>query len=411
MVRLLVLLLAFSMTAGAAEAAAKLERVVLVVRHGVRPPTQSNAALAKYADRPWPDWPVAPGELTPHGGETVKLVTEAVRAAYVRHGLLPAAGCAPAGDVTVWADNADQRTRESGRIFAAAIEPGCGLEARWSDASGRDPIFTGKVDQGPCKVDPALIPAVAPPTPAEAERLHLAMAKLQAILAPDACNGGAGTCFAQPPPAPAGSGGSMSGSSMAGMFPASAGLAEDLLLEYVDGKPMSEVGWGRASAADIATVMAIHERAFDAVRDNAYVTDRRAATMARIVLAAMAGEPVRGGPESGPKVRMLALSGHDTNLAWMGGVFGLEWRLPGNPDFTAPATTLAFEVWNYGGRRYVRPVIYYATLDQLRTLSPPVGEALPLRFEDCASGPHGSCPLEALRRRVEALLPADCGTL
>jgi len=29
--------------------------------------------------------------------------------------------------VTVWSDGADQRTRESGRITAAALQPGCNL--------------------------------------------------------------------------------------------------------------------------------------------------------------------------------------------------------------------------------------------------------------------------------------------
>jgi 4-phytase/acid phosphatase len=407
MLRLIALVLAFAAAAGAADSAARLERVVLVVRHGVRPPTQSNAVLAKYAAQPWPEWPVAPGELTPHGGETVKLVARAVRATYVRDGLLPREGCARAGEVSVWADNADQRTRESGRIFAGTVQPGCdSLEAHWSAAAGRDPIFTGS-DDAPCKIDPAqaTLAMQAPPSPAEAERLGLATARLQAILAPDACSGGPGTCFAQA------GGAAPGGMGMTGFFPATAGLSEDLLLEYVDGKPMSEVGWGKASAADIATVMALHEHAFDLIRDNAYVTDRRGATMARIVLSALAGTPVGGGPQSGPEVRMFALTGHDTNLAWMGGVFGLTWTLPDNPDFTAPSTTLAFEVWKRGDRRYVRPVVYYATLDQLRTLHPADGEALPLRFKDCDSGPNGSCPLETVRERVLALLPPGCGEL
>ena len=70
-----------------------------------------------------------------------------------------------------------------------------------------------------------------------------ATARLQAIYAPDACKGGAGTCFTAADAAPG---------AQAGVFPAAGGLAEDLLLEYGDGKPMGDVGWGRASAADIA---------------------------------------------------------------------------------------------------------------------------------------------------------------
>ena len=45
-------------------------------------------------------------------------------------------------------------------------------------------------------------------------------------------------------------------------------------------------------------------------------------------------------------------------------------------------------------------MIYYETLDQLRTLTPGRAEMLPLAFKDCASGPMGSCPLEAITSRV-----------
>ena len=34
--------------------------------------------------------------------------------------------------------------------------------------------------------------------------------------------------------------------------------AEDFLLEYLDGKPMSEVAWGRADAAQVAALLELH---------------------------------------------------------------------------------------------------------------------------------------------------------
>ena len=69
---------------------------------------------------------------------------------------------------------------------------------------------------------------------------------------------------------------------------------------------------------------------------------------------ALAGKPVGGGPQSGPDLKLLALSGHDTNLVLMAGVFGLNWTLPGEPDGTAPSTALAFELWSRR-RAPVRP--------------------------------------------------------
>jgi 4-phytase / acid phosphatase len=397
------IVVALALAAGSASAAPlHLVRVVLVTRHGLRPPTQSNAELAKYSDKAWPEWPVAPGELTPHGGETVKLMGETLRETYRAQGLLPASGCAGAGQVTVWADGADQRTRESGRITAEALQPDCGVKAAYADVHPRDPIFGGS-DTGACSVDAdkfnaAMASAAADPSVTGID-IGPATAKMQAIFAPDACKGGAGTCF------------TAAAGAQAGVFPAASGLSEDLLLEYGDGKPMSEVGWGRASAADIATVMALHERGYALLRANPYLLGHRGAPMARVILAALAGKPVGGGPQSGPDLKLLTLSGHDTNIALMAGLFGLTWTLPGEPDGTAPSSALAFELWSDGARQYVRPVIYYETMDQLRRLTPARAEKLALTFKDCASGPKGSCPLAKVTRRVEALLPPGCGEL
>ena len=403
MIRLLALIAAaFALAAGSAEAATlHLVRVVVVTRHGVRPPTQKNDELAKYSDQAWPNWPVDAGELTPHGGETVKLMGVTVREAYRAEGLLPRHRCAKPAAVTIWADGHDQRTRESGRITAEALQPGCGLKAGSVDTEPRDPIFGGS-DAAACRLDQdkARAWAAANPNTQPLPPLGDSIARLQAIFAPKACEGGAGTCFT---PANAGSGAAMSA------FPAAGGLAEDLLLEYADGKPMREVGWGRASAADIADVMVLHERAFALLRTNTYASANRGAPMARMILAALAGKPVGGGPQSGPDLKLLTLSGHDTNLVLMAGVFGLNWTLPGEPDSTAPATALAFELWSDGAHQFVRPVIYYETMEQLRSLTPDRAEKLPLTFADCASGPKQSCPLEQLTQRVEAVLPPGCG--
>ncbi len=408
MIRLAVLFVAaFALLAGSAEAAPphlRLVRVVVVTRHGVRPPTQTNADLAKYSDKPWPDWPVAAGELTPHGGETVRLMGATLLASYRAQGLLPRKGCAAAGAVTVWADGADQRTRESGRITAEALQPGCGLKAPYADTHPRDPIFGGS-EAAACRMDQdklraAMAAAAADPAVAGVD-VGPPLARLQAIFAPDACKGGAGTCLS----------GSDSSAMAGSVLPAVGGLAEDLLLEYGDDKPMSDVGWGRASAADITEVMALHERSFAMIRLNAYATAVRGAPMARVILAALAGKPAAGGPQSGPNLKLMTLSGHDTNLVLMAGVFGLSWTLPGEPDSTAPSTALAFELWSDGVHQFVRPVIYYETLEQLRTLKPVRAQQLALSFKDCASGPMASCPVETITQRVEALLPPGCGEL
>ena len=408
------LVLGLGLMAPAAVAAPTLERVVIVQRHGVRPPTASNAALAAYAGRPWPNWPVAAGELTPHGGETVALMASTLGQTYRDAGLLSAQGCPPSEWVTVWADGATERTRRSGEILAKALAPGCGLKAAWAPASARDPIFEGAGDAPACRPEPgaelkALLAAIGP-TGVDTPATRSALKHLQAILAPDACAGGHGTCFSGEDKVIAGPG----EPELEGPLVVAASLAEDLLMEYAEGMPAADVGWGRAAtAADIAAVMPLNERAMKLYTDDTYLAARDGAPMARLILAALAGEPSRDDVGSGPQTRLLVLVGHDSNLALMGALFGLEWTLPGEPDRTAPAATLAFELWQDGssGARFVRPVIYYETLDQLRSLNPATAKRMELTLSGCASGPMGSCPLAELSRRALAAIPADCGRI
>jgi 4-phytase/acid phosphatase len=327
---------------------------------------------------------------------------------------MPAQGCPTGEAVSVWADGADQRTRRTGEILAEALSPGCAVKAAWAPPVPRDPIFNGDKTAAACRSDPeaahAALLAEMGPGGAETPATRSALKRLQAILAPSACNGGKGTCFTGDSGAAAGPKGSKAEGSLA----VTSSLAEDLLLEYAEGMPRSDVGWGQAgSAAEIAAVMPLHERYFQLYHDNIYSVSRDGALMARVILAALAGEPSTAGPNFGPGTRLFALAGHDSNLVQMGGVFGLSWTLPDEPDATAPATVLAFELWSdrASGARFVRPVLYYEALDQLRALAPATAHRVALNFAGCASGPMGSCALDTLRRQTLALIPPGCGAV
>lgn len=414
--RLLLAMLAAALAAIAPAAAPTagplvLERVVLVQRHGVRPPVVSNEALAKYADKPWPGWPVPTGELTPHGGEVVRLMGETLRRTYVGDGLLEASGCPKPGEVQVWADGTDQRTRRSGEILAQTLAPGCGVRTGWAPPDPRDPIFGGN-GAAACRVDPAAartaILSRAGPGGLATPAARQALARLQAILAPSACAGGAGTCFAGEDTVEAGG---YAGVKITGPIAETSSLAENLLLEYAEGMAPTDVAWGRAGAQDIDAVMPVHERNFFLILKTPYIASRFGAPMAKLILTALDGRAgAASGPPLGPKAKIVALAGHDSNLAFIGAVFGLDWALPGQPDSTAPAATLAFELWRdpATGARYVKPAVYYETLAQMRALAPRQAVRLPLRFDGC-SGPAGACTLAELRRRAASTIPAGCG--
>ncbi len=402
---------------GTLAAGLTLERVVLVHRHGVRPPTQSPRALAALSDRPWPAWPAAAGDLTAHGEGTVAILAATLRRTYRRSGLLTGAGCADAAAISVWADGADQRTRRSGAVLAEGLAPGCGLKAGHGPAGRKDPLFDAA---SMCPVDGEsarrAVLAQAGPGGMETPASRRALDRLQAIVAPRGCGGGArgeggaqgqgggkGACLTGPDSLAAGP----TGVTLTGPLATGSDLAEILLLEYAQGLPLAKVGWGKAgSAAAVASVMAAHERATELMRRTPYLAERRGVTLARAILAALSADP---SPYFGKQARLIAFSGHDTNLSNMAGVFGLEWRLPDQPDSTAPATALAFELWRdkQDGKRLVRPVLFYQTLDQLRGLAPPAARRIVLRFNACG-GRIGDCSLAELGRAIERRLPADC---
>jgi 4-phytase/acid phosphatase len=352
-----------------------LERVVIVERHGVRAPTQDNAALDALSAKPWPVWSVGPGILTPHGAEGVALMGAALRKVYADQGLLPATGCPEAGAVAVVADGHDQRTRESARAFVRGLADGCGIKV--VDTAEGDPLF-GSVAIDALNAAEA-DKAVAALAPVDTPASRAALDALQATVAPDGCVSHKGVCLDGASTVSA----KANAVRVQGPLATGATLAENLLLEYAEGMPLDQVGWGKVrGAADIARVMPAHSRLSDLTRRFPMSARLRGAGLALAVNDRL------DGPYSDGKARMFVFAGHDTNLANLAGTFGLSWTLKDQPDETAPATALAFEVWGdrAAGTRTVKVVVFYETLDQLRTLEPKTVSRTEATL-DCAKAP------------------------
>lgn len=385
-----------------------LERVVVVERHGVRSPTRAPEDLARYASQPWHAWPVPPGILTDHGRRDVELMGAWLRADYARKGLWRASGPAPTNAIYVWADAKDQRTRVSGQALLDGAFPGSGLKDAFGPEGMNDAVFTA-VGAGACKLDldkaqKAVIAEAGGDLDNPRPGYKAALAALTAVLKP-------GT---RPDPdahntVSPGRNGELR---YAGPLADAATSAENVYLEYVQGFPLAEVGWGRASSpAAIAAFMPMHDISFDLTRRTPYLAAHYGVVMMRDILGALEGGAALPG-QTAP-ARMAVFAGHDSNLADMAGILGLRWTLPGQPDDTAPDTTLAFEVWkSKSGERYVRLAVIYQTIDQLRDETPldaahPPGR-LELPLPGCADGPDGACGLAAFEALAMARLPADC---
>jgi 4-phytase/acid phosphatase len=70
--------------------------------------------------------------------------------------------------------------------------------------------------------------------------------------------------------------------------------------------------------------------------------------------------------------RLVYISGHDSDLAGIGGLLGLHWTADGRTDDTPPDSQIVFELWRGSGTSpYTLRIRYRAqTLDQIRAASP-----------------------------------------
>lgn len=363
-----------------------LERAVLLMRHGVRPPTHEPALDPAVAPSAWPGWEVPDGDLTPRGAAAISLL-----AAYDRVLLAPlATGKCP--DVSIYTD-IDERTEKTGAAYAQGFAPGCAVTV--SRASGAtDPLFSPLDIPDPnfdAKAAKREMLAAAGGDLNAPVQAHLALFQaMQNVLAP-----GQTAYLGLPAKISAKIPGRVP--KLSGPIAEGASAAEDFLLEYLDGKPMNQVAWGRADAAQISALLALHPLAYTITARPEMIARATAAKLADGILADL---------QHGPAVSVLV--GHDTNQAELGGLLGLHWSLPGYPaDDPPPGSGLLFSLLgNAAGQQYVTVTYQVQSMAQIRGLqkldtgNKPELQAIPI--PGCGNSPAATaCTLQNFAALVQ----------
>ncbi|MET3667657.1 histidine-type phosphatase [Caulobacter sp. 1776] len=371
----------------------KLERMVMVMRHGVRPPTKAQAAPEGATAQPWSRWTTPYGELTPHGGEGARLMGAYYRTFLGARGLLPRDGCAASGDVVAWASG-KQRAIKTAEMFVEGLQPGCGLKVAHPDSEETDVIFhPSAIIDGDLALKASL--RQKPGLTAEAKALSKEFAILRRVLGVDIAKRDSRLEAAKDDNA-----------NLEGALGIASTAGQTVLLEYVEGKPMSEVGWGRASKADIQAMLRFHTVKFRYEVGPAYVADRYAAPLAKEIVGALSGET---GGQIGGKLTLLV--GHDTNIAALRGFLDAHFTAADYPrDDPPPGGAMGFELLkDSAGKAYVRAFYTAQFMDQLRDLQPLTASNPPAYsyFPIPGCGVKGEptlCPLETFRKIVDGKL-------
>ncbi|WP_127103035.1 MULTISPECIES: histidine-type phosphatase [unclassified Asaia] len=347
-----------SVSASSPGAQDRLDRVVLVARHGIRSPTQDPATLARETGVIWPEWPVVAGQLTDHGRATLRVMMEDIARFYdlacktIRHSAQQRP-CLSRPAPVIWADSADERTMQSGEIMAAAFTRNDAIGAQGLFLGKRDPLFEGAspgfITQNYGAIHQDVEGAREEDRDHRSAAVSEGLASLQAFLAPRGCADNTEPCFAE-----ALTTGQKKGRPvLEGGGVLAASLAENLLLIYVEGldrshREQTSPDWvKRIDPRLLSRVLPVHEAMARLTRRRGVLVQEKAHLLAEVIERFLSGEAVRLSDTMplGRTTRFLAFAGHDTTLDALAARYGLDWHFSDQPDGTAPDTTMAFERW------------------------------------------------------------------
>ena len=342
----------------------QLIRSVILSRHGIRSPTQSPEKLAAWADKPWPIWPVAPGELTQRGYELVLAQWRALRPELSKYALLPENGCPAPGHYSLIADK-DQRTVRTAMAISEGLFPNCDIVPEQGSLYNRlfhpDTAAYKHLDRQaaleevhdrlqPLENDPGIRSALeriqeitgccSVPS---LQKQNLPLEKLATMISINTAN----ARFA-----------------ITGKWPIASTLAEIMLLEYGQW-PDKKAGWGQVDRTVLQEIVPLHDRIFDAIH--------RAPALAKAGNSELLRH-IRNTLLSDTSPALTILVGHDTNIAGIGGLLDIGWNLPEQgPNSIFPGSFIHFGLWQKDdGSREVRIDYHAPTYRTLHTEPAPV---------------------------------------
>ncbi len=357
----------------------KLRQVIIFGRHNVRSPTAPNSYLNGYAVRPFPVFSVAPGILTDNGAKLETILGNYYRLWLTKEGLLTGNDSAD-GPFVYFRANVLQRTRATAQAFAAGMLPGAAVNVN-SEQQGSDPLFD-PVGTGVARFDQRkAMAAVNGRLGGNSQSLTSAYASELALTR--------SVLFGYPAsqtPVPATPAGTVDVTTLpmdvtAGTpaLPVNIGglitvvnTIDPFVMEYADGLPASDVGWGQLTVGGIGETSRFITLAWDLLFRTPYLAGVQSSNLAshvvRSMLQAATGNAMTGALGN-PSSKVVMLVASDVNITGLAGLFHLDWMLPGyQANFCTPGGALVFQLRQSQstGEYIVRASYIAQTLDQLR---------------------------------------------
>jgi 4-phytase/acid phosphatase len=362
----------------------ELKQVIIFGRHGVRTPILPNSALNAFSGQPYPTFSASGiGVLTPNGGTNEILLGGYFRLWLTQEGVLTGKDAADAAFMYFRANGAPLIV-DTARAFAAGLLPLATVGVNSYTPPAIDPLFD-PVDAGVAVLDyPMAAAAVNGRLGGNPQALASALAPELALTRSILFNypvsqtptpaTPTGKLDVTSIPIGATTGTSSLPVNLGGL--ADVGVAIDpFVMEYADGLPLPEVGWGQLNVGSVNQTFRLYNVILDLEYRTPYLAAVQSSNLAshivRSMVQAATGNPMTGALGN-PTTKLIVLTGSNTNITGVAGLFHLEWLLPGyEADVCGPGGALVFELRQSqsSGEYIVRASYVSQTLDQLRNLT------------------------------------------
>lgn len=364
-----------------------LKQIIIFGRHSVRSPVLPPAIYTTLSLRPYPDFGVPAGYLTPYGQQAATLLGTYFRQYLLAEGLLTGdAGTDLAR--SYFRANSIQRSNLTATMFGQGLIPGMTIPVHSYALGHADPVFD-PLSAGIVAVDANRAAKEAQQIYNSGTALTSAYSGELSLVRSVLFNYPNGT---QPAPAtPAGitdptavavplnaiaTGLSAGNVVNLGGVEWTEGAADPFIMEYADGLPLADVGWGQLSPdllSQATRITVLEQRInFRTPYVDQVQSSNAAAHVLRSMRQAVLGSAVPGA-FSGPGTQMVVVISSDTYVTGLAGLLQAHWQLPGyQPDFCAPGGALVFELrQSKVTSKFLVRVFYTAqSFDQLRNLTP-----------------------------------------
>ena len=363
-----------------------LKQVIIFGRHAVRTPVVPDSLLNTFSAQTFPAFAASGlAVITPNGQTNETLLGGYFRAWLTQEKLLTGNDASDSALVYVRANNAPLIV-DTAHAFVAGLLPAAPVTVNTVPVP--DPLFD-PIDAGVAKLDTNMAIAAVngrlggnPQSLATAYSAELALARSVLFnypvgtTPPPATPAGKTDVTAIPIAMTPGTPGNMT-------IPLNPGGLGDIyyaidpfMMEYADGMPASEVGWGQLDAAGINQIYRVYDALLDLEYRTPYLAKVQSSNLGshivRTMVQAATGNAMTGTIGS-PSDKVVVVTAANTNLVGLAGLFQLDWLVAGDQrDVASLGGAIVFELRQSQrtGEFIVRVAYVTQTLDQLRKLAP-----------------------------------------